>query len=122
MPPPDPKDLEALEFSLWDAETRFDRELMDHTFAADFFEFGRSGRRYTREEMLFDEQDAMKIDAQSVDMEVRPLSGDLALVTYVSKVRQLDSDEWGNRSSIWDRSSGRWQLRFHQGTPRKVPK
>ncbi len=109
-------DLSALEHSLWRAGTRFDRARMENSFAPDFFEFGRSGRRYTRDEMFFDPADTEQIDATLHDIRITALSTDLALVTYVSQVRH-DEVEWANRSSIWDRSSGRWQLRFHQGTP-----
>jgi hypothetical protein len=42
--------LKQLEESLWRSETRFDNEYMNRTLAPDFFEFGRSGRAYTREE------------------------------------------------------------------------
>ena len=45
-----------------------------------------------------------------------PTSDRLALVTYLSELR-TDPPEWANRASVWDRSTGRWQLRFHQGTP-----
>ena len=113
---PDPAQLPALEHSLWAAETRFDRAVMERTFAPDFLEFGRSGRRYTRVEMFFDPADAHAIDATLHDLELRPLSSDLMLVTYRSELRAPEGSEWGNRSSIWDRSSGAWQLRFHQGT------
>lgn len=112
-------DLSALEQSLWRAGTRFDRALMETTFAPDFFECGRSGRRHTREEMLFNPADTEGIDATPHDLRITPLSTDLALVTHVSEVRH-DGIEWANRSSIRDRSSGRWQLRFHQGTPCKA--
>lgn len=114
-------DLAALEQSLWRRETRFDRALMDATFAPDFFEFGRSGRRYTRDEMLFDPSEATAIHATLHDLKVTRLSPDLALVTYVSEVRDGEP-EWANRASIWDRASGRWLLRFHQGTPCEAPR
>ncbi|MEZ5778781.1 MAG: nuclear transport factor 2 family protein [Paracoccaceae bacterium] len=113
---PDIALLPMLEESLWRAATRYDPVLMGRTFAPDFFEFGRSGRRYRREELLFDPQDAQEIDATLHDLTLLPLSQDLVLVTYMSEVRRPGGTEWGNRSSIWDRSSGAWQLRFHQGT------
>lgn len=109
-------ELTALEHSLWCSETRFDRALMEATFAPDFFEFGRSGRRYTRDEMLFDAKDAEEIDATLHGLKITDLSATLALVTYISEVR-AETTDWSNRSSLWDRASGRWQLRFHQGTP-----
>lgn len=113
---PELADLHALEQTLWDTRTRFDRTLMDATFAEDFSEFGRSGRRYTRDQVLPGEADSQDIDATLHRFAVRPLSDDLALATYVSEVQYAET-EWANRSSIWDRASGRWRLRFHQGTP-----
>ena len=108
--------LPVLEQTLWRRETRFDRALMEATFAPDFFEFGRSGRRYTRAELIFDETQAQDIPATLHRLTVTPLSDRLALVIYISELR-CDPPEWANRASVWDRSSGRWQLRFHQGTP-----
>jgi hypothetical protein len=114
--PPDLAQLPALEHSLWAEDTRFDRALMDRTFAPDFFEFGRSGRRYTRDEMLFGPLDTQEIDATLHNLALHPLAQDVVLVTYQSEAHYPEGTEWGNRSSIWDRSSGAWQLRFHQGT------
>jgi hypothetical protein len=110
-------ELPALEQTLWRAETRFDRALMEATFAPEFFEFGRSGRRYSRAEMMFGAGDAEEIDATLHALTVTDLSDTIALVTYISEVRHPAGTEWANRASIWDRSSGHWQLRFHQGTP-----
>ena len=42
--------LRCLEESLWRAETRFDRDHMNEVLAPDFFELGRSGRVYGRED------------------------------------------------------------------------
>ena len=109
--------LHALELTLWTRETRFDRTLMDQTFAPDFHEFGRSGRRYTREQLLFNASEAHDIDATLHDFALHALSETITQTTYNSEVRTPTGTEWANRSSIWDRTSGRWQLRFHQGTP-----
>lgn len=112
--------LVALEHELWRADTRFDRVLMESTFAPDFREFGRSGRRYTRDEML-PTGETYPLDATLHALSVTDLSGTLALVTYLSEVRYAPETEWANRSSLWDSTSGRWQLRFHQGTPCEAP-
>lgn len=113
---PDASLLPSLERSLWRAETRFDRDLMEKTFAPDFFEFGRSGRTYVRQDLLFGPEDRYEIDATLHRLTVRALSSDIFLVTYVSEMKRPEGSEWGNRSSLWDRSTGAWQLRFHQGT------
>ena len=111
--------LEALEETLWRSETRFDPVLMDQTFAPDFVEFGRSGRRYERAEMLFDPESKFEINAllPLPDYSVELVAPDVALATYTSKVRYGDEIEVGRRSSLWVKNCERWQLRFHQGTP-----
>lgn len=107
----------ALEHTLWRSETRFDRSLMDATFAPDFREFGRSGRRYTRDDLLPDGE-TNPIDAALLHgLSVTAITDTVALVTYISQLRHPDGTEWANRSSLWHLASGRWQLRFHQGTP-----
>ena len=113
----DLKDLELLEEGLWRAEVRFDRKQMDEILARDFFEFGRSGRVYRREDTL--EIPAQRIDARLPleNFRARLLDSNVAQVTYVSKVTYEGVEEIGNRSSIWTRTEHGWQLRFHQGTP-----
>ena len=111
----DPTDeLIELEWALWRAETRFDDEFMERVLADEFGEFGRSGRVYARADTLAVEGEA--IDANLRDIEVDLIAEDVALVTYVSEVRHEVVD-LANRSSLWVRRDGRWQLRFHQGTP-----
>lgn len=87
---------------------------MEWVLADDFGEFGRSGRVYARADTLAVE--GQTIDARLRDIEVDLIAEDVALVTYVSEV-QHDGLDLANRTSIWVRRGGRWQLRFHQGTP-----
>jgi hypothetical protein len=109
------QELIELEWALWRAETRFDPEFMEGVLAADFREFGRSGRVYERADTLAASGDT--IEATLREFEVHRLAEDVALVTYVSEVRHEVLD-LANRASVWVRRDGRWQLRFHQGTPR----
>lgn len=108
----DRDDLKRLEASLWRKETRFDRAYMERTFAPDFFEFGRSGRTYTREQMF---GGSGEIRATLKNIVVHEITADVALVTYVSEV-MYEQLEIGNRSSLWSRTPSGWKLRFHQGT------
>jgi hypothetical protein len=108
------EELIALEHALWRAETRFDPAFMEWVLADDFGEFGRSGRVYARADTLA--VGGESIDAQLRDIEVGLIAEGVALVTYVSEVRHEQLD-LANRSSVWVRRDGRWQLRFHQGTP-----
>lgn len=109
--------LKRLEEELWREETRFDIQRMDELIAPDFFEFGRSGRIYQR-------QDTMAIEHQTIDavlplpeFHVRLLDENTAQVTYHSAVTYNSIVEHARRSSIWSRTTGGWVLRFHQGTP-----
>lgn len=115
--PADPGELTALEHSLWRRESRFDPALMDATFAADFHEIGRSGTHYGRDQMIFAADQTEDIPATLHGMAITALGRDLYQVMYLSEVRYDTGTEWAWRSSIWDRASGEWQLRFHQGTP-----
>jgi hypothetical protein len=114
--PPETHPLLALEHTLWRSDTRHDRALMDQTFAPDFHEFGRSGCRYTRDDLL-PTGESHPIDATLHAFIITQISPEIALVTYLSELRHPTGTDWANRSSLWDKTSGHWQLRFHQGTP-----
>ena len=74
-------------------------------------EFGASGRRWSRAEML-----AVIAPIGDPDLEVlsvEPLAPDVVLLLW----RSLTDAGSSLRSSVWVRSAGRWRQRFHQGTP-----
>jgi glyoxylase I family protein len=77
--------------------------------ADDFVEFGRSGRVWTRESMRDVLEGPPTSPIPIERFEVAELGDDVALVTYRAAR--------ANRSSVWVRRQGRWQMRFHQGTP-----
>jgi hypothetical protein len=115
----DVEELRKLEEMLWRAETRYDNTLMDKLFAQDFFEFGRSGKRYTRTELMLDPAPSTKIDAvlPLKNFKARLLSHNVVQLNYVSEVTNGEETQRANRSSIWSMTDSGWQLRFHQGTP-----
>ena len=104
-----------LEVSLWKPETRFDRDYMDNLLTEDFFEFGRSGRTYRRDEVLSAPMQEIDIDLPLREFQIHPVAPDVVLITYVSEV-QYEQLEVGNRSSLWVKRDDGWKLRFHQGT------
>jgi hypothetical protein len=111
--------LRRLEEELWIAETRFDETYMNEIFAPDFFEFGRSGRVWSRAELISKGAPSIAAVLPLPDLAVREISNDVVQVTYNSAVTYDGIAEYGRRSSIWSRATTRvgWQLRFHQGTP-----
>ena len=109
--------LTRLEEDMWREVTRFDQTFQEQQFAADFFEFGRSGRVYTRDQII-------RLDSQPIhavlplpNLAIRLLDKNTAQVTYNSQVEYDDIVEYGRRSSIWSRTERGWVMRFHQGTP-----
>lgn len=111
--------LYELEVSLWQPETRFDRPRMEKTLAPGFFEFGRSGRKWTREQCLDVSPAPFSVKLPLPEFSVRLVSKDIALATYVSDVDFSGVVEVANRSSVWRRGGPLgWQIVFHQGTPR----
>jgi hypothetical protein len=113
----DRKLLQRLEEELWREETRFDIHYMEQVLAEDFFEFGRSGRVYNRDEILAAPRQTLDAVLPLPDYDVRLLAEDVALATYNSAITYDGVLEKGRRSSIWSRTSTGWAIRFHQGTP-----
>lgn len=113
----DKKILLRLEEELWIEETRFDIPYMERVLAADFFEFGRSGRTYRREDTLSVPRQSIDAVIPLPDFDARLLTEDIAQVIYNSKVTYDGVVEKGRRSSIWLRTLNGWVLKFHQGTP-----
>ncbi|HQT90569.1 MAG TPA: DUF4440 domain-containing protein [Candidatus Kryptobacter bacterium] len=112
----DADELRKLEESLWRTVSRFDQSYMDRVLSPDYFEFGRSGRIYTREEVINLPPQEIKARLPLRDFRVHPLTDDVALVTYISEVVSGELLV-GNRSSLWVRTPSGWQIVFHQGTP-----
>lgn len=110
-------ELRKLEESLWVEATRFDPLYMDRVLAPEFFEFGRSGRIYSRRECLA-VMSGGPIGARLPlpNFTVQELDANIALVTYRSEVT-YDPLQAANRSSLWVRANNDWRLVFHQGTP-----
>ena len=78
--------------------------------ADDFLEFGRSGRVWTRDSILESLTLGPSGDPAPIEgFDVTELADGVALVTYQGAM--------ANRCSVWVRRDGRWQMRFHQGTP-----
>jgi len=111
--------LKGLEVALHRPEVRGNPEKLEGLLHPDFREFGRSGRVYTRAEILAEvsaQQPADEIWSQ--DFQVEPLAEGLALLTYKS----AHVDEKGElvrhtlRSSLWQFAERGWRMRFHQGT------
>jgi hypothetical protein len=107
--------LRDLEESLWRDETRFDRNHMERILALEFFEFGCSGRAYTRDEVISVQRHAISAKLPLDDFRVHPVTDRVVQVTYTSE-EGVGEARTCRRSSIWVATAQGWRLRFHQGT------
>ena len=112
----DERELELLEEGLWRVEVRFDPIRMDELLAPDFFEIGRFGRTYRREDIMGTTVQSINARLPLMEFRARLLAPNIAQVIYVSTVTYQGVEELAYRSSIWSRAENGWKLRFHQGT------
>ena len=105
-------ELVGLELRLLDTETRRRPDRVDALLDDDFFEFGASGAVYDRRRTLAALVEDPTDPGEPVDLDVRLLSPEVALVTY-----RLAGEPPSNRCSVWRGGPGRWRMVFHQGTP-----
>jgi hypothetical protein len=117
--------LRALEIELHRLETRRNRDRLEQLLHPDFVEFARSGRRYSRREVLaeFSESDATLEPVHAEQFELVELDRGIALLTYLSAHEAKTGELFGYtlRSSLWVETKAGWRMRFHQGTPAEVP-
>ena len=108
----DAEQVIALERALLEDETRSDSAAVAALLHPQWTEIGRSGRLWTRDEMLDDIgplDDPGTLDVISC----MPVGPDAMLLTW-----RLSQDSGTTmRSSLWVRAAGHWQQLFHQGTP-----
>jgi len=113
--------LRVLETELHILETRKNRIRLEQLLHPDFVEFGRSGRQYTRAEVLeeFSASDATMDEVYAQNFELAELSQVIVLLTYLSAHKGSDGELYRRtlRSSLWVTTEGGWRMRFHQGTP-----
>jgi hypothetical protein len=112
----DELELRHLEESLWRHETRFDREHLERVLAPGFVEFGRSGRIWSRDEVLDGPPRPLRVRLPLPGFTVAFPAPDVALVTYRSEMLEPEV-LWSIRSSLWRREQAGWRIVFHQGTP-----
>lgn len=101
------------ELALLATEVRGDRDRAAALLAPDFVEIGRSGRRWTRDEMVAALANEPARDAPPTrDWQFNELAPGLILVTYVIE----GATRVSRHSSIWSIDGDTALLRFHQGT------
>lgn len=102
-----------LERELLEPAVRSDASRLAELLHPSFEEIGRSGRLWGRDAII---SELAVEDDQAAVMEVLAVDR-VASETLLLTARTTDARGATLRSSLWVRSSGRWRLRFHQGTP-----
>ncbi|AOY68691.1 nuclear transport factor 2 family protein [Xanthomonas euvesicatoria pv. euvesicatoria] len=109
--------LRTLELRLLDPQQRADVQVLEALLDPAFVEFGTSGRRYTRSEVIAAlRASGVAAEYCAEDFECARLAPDLAQVRYRSVERRQGVERQALRSSLWRSNAAGWQLLFHQGT------
>jgi len=106
--------LIALERELLEPSSRSNPHRVAALLHADFAEIGRSGRRWTRDEVVAALPTQRSRAISMLDARVEHVAPGVALVHYVS--HDASTDRSTMRSSLWVQQDDAWRLRFHQGT------
>lgn len=104
------------ELALLTPEVRVSSDQLEELLDPDFAEIGKSGRLWTRAEMiaaLVADTDSQKHSVDYSDMSGRTVGPGLVLLTYVTQVEGQRT----RRSSLWRQSMKGWRVLHHQGTP-----
>ena len=100
------------------------RQDFEHMTDSAFWEVGASGRRYSREYVLaevvkrYDDSEYRGIHSapentwQTKDFHCREIAPDNYLLTYTL----IQAERVTRRATLWQYSSSRWQILYHQGT------
>lgn len=111
--------IKELEFSLLKPEVRASREALDTLLADDFVEFGSSGNKYTKQDILERlPSNTDKVEYKVTDFAVETPSEELAIAKFTTE-RTTNGTELivSKRSSHWRKNGDLWQMFFHEATP-----
>ena len=109
-------ELERLEESLWQPDTRNVASYVDAVLHANFHETGRSGRVYTRERCIAVTNGDLSVELPLRAYMARLVAPAVVLATYIS-VMLHDGAQLANRSSLWVHND----VWLHQA-PRSAPR
>ena len=103
-----------LEEMLLKPEIRTSEKELSNLLADNFFEFGSSGRVWSKKDGLGANGIGV-VKMKLSDFEIHQLSGEIVLTTY--RIFNEEKMQHSLRSSIWKFENTKWRMIFHQGTP-----
>ena len=111
------EELTELELQTLNQTVRADPSKIGALLHEDFFEFGVSGRKWSKAELMNTLPAEAAIDEVEIhNFSLRHLGRDHVLLGYKLIVRRARRTSTSLRSSIWERSGDTWLMVFHQGT------
>ncbi len=108
--------LRALELRLLEPAVRASREELERLLDPQFVEFGASGRRFERGDIVAELANEVAANYRAHDFECIELSPTLAQLRYLSTTVRGGQVLQARRSSLWQRGASGWRMLFHQGT------
>lgn len=113
-----PNTIKELELSLLKPEVRSLREVLDNLLTDDFVEFGSSGEKYTKADILERLPKTIeKVDYKVTDFDVVNPSDDIAIATYkTEKIIDGKDKVVSDRSSHWRKTDKGWRMFFHDAS------
>lgn len=110
--------IHELETSLLKPEIRSSKEALDKLLTDDFVEFGTSGNKYTKTDIL----ERLPLNTNNVvyivsDFEIKILSEDIIMTNFKTDRTINDTEKvFSLRTSLWRKEENGWRMFFHQGT------
>jgi hypothetical protein len=113
----DVQSLIETEKRLLNLESNMNLQELGALFSHNFFEFGSSGKIWSRAEVLKSLSNSKSRPKKAFDFRGHILSeNEVVLVTYKTKEPTENGDRIVLPSSFWKLGDSGWQVFFHQGT------
>jgi hypothetical protein len=109
-----PAHILKLEMALLDNQVRSDPDRFGQLLDDTFFEFGKSGGSFTKDDCM-DAGSLGSVRLSISQFRLQSIGEHAVLAVY--RTVEKETGKAANRSSIWKSDGIRWKMIFHQGTP-----
>lgn len=108
-----------LEEKLQKPDVRKSAKELDDLISDDLIEFGSSGQKYTKKDVLANLPSSPEIKFIMTDFETNILGEKIVQSLFKTEKTNLETGKITTslRSSLWRNEDGKWKMLFHQGTP-----
>ena len=110
------KQIKNLEELLLQPDVRKSALELSKFLAEDFFEFGSSGKVFTRKEIIKSLKEGHNLKLSLTNFKLMELGENHYLATYKALKEENGEKIYSLRSSIWRKNNESYVMIFHQGT------